>query len=131
MRGRPPPSGPNQNQRSAKILFRVFSSESAGPGSPPPTDERDALGVHVVQAAVPQRVHHVVDGALEVGRAGQAGAERVDEQRQRGPRPAPVAVVVAHVRQHALDDGPVAGDLGPQRTAQPTAVAGRLGRSAR
>lgn len=73
--------------------------------------------MHVVQAAGLELVERVVDGVLQVGRAGQPGTERVDEHRQLGPRAA--AVRAADVRQHAFGDGPVTGDLGPERVGQP------------
>lgn len=88
---------------------------------PLPSGELDPFGMHVVQVADPELVECVVDGVLQVRRAGQSGTERVDEHRQLGPRAA--AVGAADVRQHAFGDGPVTGDLGPERVGQPTPVA--------
>lgn len=76
--------------------------------------------MHVVQFRSREFVHRVVDGGLEVRRAGQSVSERVGEIGQLGPRAAAVAAVVAHVPQHVVDDGPIAGDFGPQRFNQPT-----------
>lgn len=78
--------------------------------------------MHVIQIFGFKFSQYVVDGRLEVFGAGQSVAEPVSEVGQLGPRPALVAVVVADVRQHGVDDGPVAGDFRLEGFDEPAPV---------